>query len=167
MKRVLSWIVAALVAWVARAVFYLIFALAFFLLEKAHSFSEVLFWVLVVLEGSAAIGFLMLIVLSGASLVVIASQKVRKSLKGTRYVVIGSINAIFYALSLVGLIKGLVVMDTAGIFTAIACVVFGIYVAIAGKQQVAIDGAPESKVEELEAKLAKAKEKEAKNGHNS
>lgn len=160
MKRVLSWIVAFLCAYVFRiAAYYLIF-LAFFIATKIYYFSEILFWVIVVIEGSAIIGAVFWGVILGSAGVVKASQKVWKSKKGTRYKVVGAYYIITYALVLITIIVGIARANAVAIVADIATIIFGIGLIISGIGAVEEDGAPPTKVEVLEAKLQKLKEKE-------
>ena len=160
MKRVLSWIVAFLCAYVFRIAAYFLIFLAFFIATKIYYFSEILFWVIVVIEGSAIIGAVFWGVILGSAGVVKASQKVWKSKKGTRYKVVGAYYIIAYALVLITIIVGIVQSNAVAIAADIATIIFGIGLIISGIAAVEEDGAPPTKVEVLEAKLQKLKEKE-------
>ena len=160
MKRVLSWIVAFLCAYIFRIAAYVLIFLAFFIAAKIYYFSEILFWVIVVVEGSAVFGFVCMGVVLGSAGVVKASQKVWKSKKGLRYKVIGAYYIIGYALVLVAIIAGVSSADAVAIVADIATIIFGIGLIAAGKAAVEEDGLPPTKVEVLEAKLQKLKEKE-------
>lgn len=160
MKRVLSWIVAFLCCYVFRIAAYLVFSLAFLIAEKIYYFSEVLFWVIVVVEGTAIIGFAFIGVFGGSSIAVKASQKVWKSKKGTRYLIAGLYYIIGYSLILLCIIIGVATANVVIICADIATVIFGILLIVAGKAAVAEDGAPPTKTEILEARLQKLKEKE-------
>lgn len=160
MKRLLSWIVAFLCAYVFRVAAYYMLYLAFFIAAKIYYFSEVLFWVIVVLEGTAIIGFVIMGVVMGSAAVVKASQKVWKSKKGTRYNVIGAYYIISYAILLITVIAGVAQSGLVVIVADVVTIIFGIALIVAGKGAVDEDGVPPTKVEVLEAKLQKLKEKE-------
>lgn len=160
MKRVLSWIVAFLCAYVFRIATYFLIFLAFFIATKIYYFSEILFWVIAVIEGSAIIGAVFWGVILGSAGVVKASQKVWKSKKGTRYKVVGAYYIIAYALVLITIIMGITRSNAVAIGADIATIIFGIGLIISGIGAVEEDGAPPTKVEVLEAKLQKLKKKE-------
>nr|DAF83343.1 MAG TPA: hypothetical protein [Caudoviricetes sp.] len=168
MKRVLSWIVAGLCTWAFRFVTYLLFALALWILGKMYSFSEVLFWVFVILEGTTVLGISIWLIIVGSKLVVTASQSVWKSVKGTRYTVIGILNIVVYGLNLCALIAGTArVTNPAYVAAYIASVIFGIAIIFIGKSTVEEDGAPPTQIEAMEQKLKMLKEKEAKKGNET
>ena len=168
MKRALSWLVAFLCTWVFRTIIYWLFALALLILNKMYSFREVLFWVFVILEGTTVLSISIWLIIAGSKLVISASQAVWKSVKGTRYTVIGILNIVVYGLSLIALLAGTARAENPAYVAAyIASVIFGVAIIFVGKATVEEDGAPPSQVEVLEQKLKKMKEKEAqKEKHN-
>lgn len=133
LKRLLSWIVLVLCGYVFRVCIGYFFILVFWLLGKIFTFSEALFWVLILLEGSGALLITAAGLYYGSLLVVRASEAIKASHKGTRYVVVGIVNAVFYALVLILLVRGLVVTDPPYVAAYAASMIFGIILIVVGR----------------------------------
>ena len=91
MKRALSWLVVVLLTLVFSGVSSFLLSLADRLLVWLQRYNETLYWVFVVLEGLAVLGFIAFAVFASASGVVAASEKICPSRKGARYIIIGVI----------------------------------------------------------------------------
>lgn len=133
MERFLAWVVTAMFSWFFRLVAVPIFTLAFRIGDKVYFHSEALFWVIVFLEGSAILGLLVTGIVFGCNFVVKASQKICRSVKGTRYTVIGIVCIANYALLLFGAATGFVRAPTAQICAYIACIFYNIALIVIGR----------------------------------
>ena len=133
MKSFLAWAITAMFSWIFRLVAAPIFTLAFRIGDKVYSHSEVLFWVIVVLEGSTVLGLLITGIVFGCNFVVKASQKMCRSVKGTRYTVIGIVCIANYALLLFGAAAGFVRTPTVQICAYIACIFYNIALIVIGR----------------------------------
>lgn len=142
MKRFLSWFVLVLCAYVFRVIISWFFIFALWLFDKIYGFSEVLFWVLVVLEGSGALIITIAALFYGSQLVVKASEAVKPSVGGTRYVVVGVLHIVVYGLLLLTLAAGVSRAPLYYILAYIGSVVFGIILVSAGASR-AKEGKPE------------------------
>lgn len=132
MKRFLSWFVLVLCAYVFRVIISWFFIFALWLFDKIYGFSEVLFWVLVVLEGSGALMITIAALFYGSQLVVKASEAVKPSVGGTRYVVVGVLHIVVYGLLLLTLAAGVSRAPLYYILAYVASVIFGIILIFSG-----------------------------------
>lgn len=170
MKRLLSWIVLLLECVLFAVVVALLTILAvklFFLIYSGAG--ATLFWVLVVFEGMAFLGFVLMGIVLGSGLVVAGSQSVWKSKKGARYLTVGIVIFVLYLLSVVFLAVGLV--RTSNPYYAVpywvVMTAFGIALSVMGRKTAIDEGGPPTKRQILEQKLAKLDEREERNGQNS
>lgn len=157
MKRVLSWFVLILCCTAFYYCEYFVWYFVFLIGDKIYGLNEIVFWVLVVLIGSGAIGSIIAAIVYGSHLTVRASQAVWKSAKGTRYLVYGVINTVFYGFLLISYFIG-TLRTSSGIlfiFAAATMIIFGVVLIILGKNAPSEDGAPPTKREVLQAKLDK------------
>lgn len=135
MERFLAWVVTAMFSWFFRLVAVPIFTLAFRIGDKVYFHSEALFWVIVFLEGSTILGLLVTGIVFGCNFVVKASQKMCRSVKGTRYTVIGIVCIANYALLLFGAAEEVAKVPTAHICAYIACIFYNIALIVIGRTQ--------------------------------
>lgn len=129
--------------WVCTCVFFylmkFVWGLAISLGFVIYNFSEVLFWVLIVIEGATALGVVFSMILGCSRLVCKASNAVRASKRGTRYVVCGVVYGIYYLLiSIAFFIPNVIVAESfaeklSGAAVSISMLVFCVFVALIGK----------------------------------
>lgn len=161
MKRLLSWIVLVALGYVFNICQNLIWRVFISLATWLYSASTVFFWIIVVLVGSGILWLLLALICGAAGFIVRISQNIWRSKKGARYIVYGIFEIAGYALLIFFLIKGILETHASlEYFISYATmIVFGIMIIVTGVGTVASDGAPPTKVEQLEAKLAKEKAK--------
>ena len=147
MERFLAWVVTAMFSWFFRLVAVPIFTLAFRIGDKVYFHSEALFWVIVFLEGSTILGLLVTGIVFGCNFVVKASQKMCRSVKGTRYTVIGIVCIANYALLLFGAAEEVAKVPTAHICAYIACIFYNIALIVIGRTQAKEDREASSPVQ--------------------
>jgi hypothetical protein len=127
-------------------------------LSEIDRLSKVLYWAAIILGGSTIVGFFSWVMFSGTAIVVKASQLVWRSKRGTRYIVLGAVYAVIYALLAIGLLAGYV---TGGnVVDMIIYCITSLALIFIGKGIAADDGGPPSKREILQAKLDKLGEQE-------
>lgn len=166
MKRIAAFAVTLLLAIAFYFVEYFFWYFVFLIGVRILSFSETLFWVLIVLEGGAALGVTATLVIYGGSLSVAVSQSVWKSKKGLRYKLVGWFLVVLNALFLLSMIlvpdgvRGYKPLIVAAILTML---IYGISLLISGKAAVQDDGPPPTERERLEARLRELDEKEGRN----
>lgn len=161
MKRVLSWVVLVVVSFAFNYVQSILWRLFTALASWLYGASSVAFWVAVVIIGSGIFWGAFVIIGVAANFIAMLSQKIRKSKKGTRYIVLGVWYVLYNVVSIILLIKGIIIANgKLEYFLAYGTmIVYGIVLSISGKGIADNDGPPPSKIEELEAKLAKEKAK--------
>lgn len=135
MERFLAWVVTAMFSWFFRLIAGPIFALAFRIGDKVYLYNESLFWVIVFLEGSTILALLVMGIVFGCNFVVKASQKMCRSINGTRYTVIGIVCIANYAAILLSAAEGVVKAPTAHICAYIACIFYNIALIVIGRTQ--------------------------------
>lgn len=134
MKRVLSW----LELWIGSIVFYLLiwllWVLAFALFEAIKRYSDLLFWIFVILEFSVIIGAGIWIAFGGAHILSGWSNRISQSPKGTRYAVHGWITAVFWLLNAILHVIGFGIPTGVNIASCLTMFVFGVCMLLCGKQ---------------------------------
>lgn len=135
MKRVFSWLVllACMVAFYYLEYFF--WMLIVYIFYAIYNFSEVLFWVLVVCEGTTALFMIIFGIVYGGQLTVEASQAVSTSKKGARYISLPMLSIAFCALILicipVGIVHGATFLLVAGLITML---IYSISVLVNGQR---------------------------------
>lgn len=138
MKRILSWVVLAVTEWVFGLVVWYLIKLGILLFYFIHGKSEAAAWVLLIMEGTAAVGFAFFLIMAGSRFIVAASQVVCKSKNGGRYLVFGIITTVLtgavLVLTIAGFVRGgdLVLL---GIYDGIMAL-FGLFLISTGKGSV-------------------------------
>lgn len=138
MKRLLSWVVLAVSEWVFGICIWYLIKLAIWLFNFIHGKSEAVAWALLIMEGTAALGFVFFLIMVGSKVVVTLSQKVCESKKGGRYLVVGIATTVLtgaaLALTIAGFVRGgdLVLF---GIYCGIMAL-FGLFLISVGKDSV-------------------------------
>lgn len=134
--RFLSWVVFC---FLLNAFYYVntwFWRLFYYVFNLIKDLNEILFWVLVVLEGTTALSLIFALVILCAQYIVKASYAIHRSAKGTRAIVAGVIYIVFYAAALFLLIfcpdafSGPMFVWYASVITMI---VFSIFVIRCGK----------------------------------
>lgn len=100
-RRLLSWVVLILCEFIVMNLSDIVVRLIVRAFRAINSLHEGLFWTVVILGGAAVIGIYIGISAGGNWLVVDLSERVCKSKKGARYIVLGVLMVILYALPLV------------------------------------------------------------------
>lgn len=161
MKRFLSWVVLLVLTWVFDWVNSKFWILVFWAGGEISGINRALFIVILLF----AVGTILSIVFYGsltcAAMCVKASQAIRHSKKGVRYIVVAVVYGLVDLLIVVGVFAGFATPKWQSLAYAVTGVIFLCALVGAGRSFSAEDGGPKSKVEELEEKLARAKAKEA------
>ena len=149
MKRFCSWIILLVFTYLSRLALGLIIVLTSWILNKISSFSEVLYWVVLILYGGSILGFIFFLFGGGASLIVNTVQSIHESKTGARYIVVAVFTVIFTALLVFGLYNGFVTGDKLTTAAYVAHAILTVIVAIMGKS-----AANEAKEKEFKQKMS-------------
>lgn len=101
MKRVLAWIVMAVLEFVAMNLAGYLARFVVRIASSIISLHEGLFWVVVLLGGGGVIGLIIWLISIASGAVVALAEKIQPSTKGTRYIVFGSIMVALYGFFLI------------------------------------------------------------------
>jgi hypothetical protein len=164
MKRFLSWLVLMLCNGVVGYVITLIAMLASYLVAVILDMGIGAVIIVLLLCGGVGTGLAIILPALCAYGSTWLSQKVCKSMNGKRYSVIGTIMIILYGINFLAALIGVFFGDYA-IYQVVAfalMVYYSIMIIVVGHERADTDGAPLTKREKLEMRLAKEKERESK-----
>lgn len=133
MKRFCSWIILLVFTYLSRLILGLIITLTSWIITKISNFSEVLYWLIILLYGGSILWFITFLFGAGASLVVNTVQSIHESKTGARYIVVAVLNVLFSAFLIYGYFVGFVTGTKLTMVAYGVHAIFTIVVAIMGK----------------------------------
>lgn len=129
MRRFLSWIVAAGLEYLLMGLISLAAGFAVGVFGSIRQLGQTMFWIVVVLGGGTVLSVFTWLLWMGNGLIVTASQAIKPSAKGTRYIVIGTLNIGMYAFLIWATAIG--AMRGASLIAEILCLICAIVFLIA------------------------------------
>lgn len=136
MKRFISWVVLAVTCFLSLFVLSFLYSLATELLGRLLNSNSTIFWVLIIVYGAGALSVFSFLVFLAAYLCASASHAICPSEHGTRFITVGTIIILRYAVFAAGTLVGFyhVPNKILYIISCLIFILFGVFV-IANKKE--------------------------------
>lgn len=138
MKRLLSWLVLPVFMFVFFNLSYWLVSLVFFLARLGYNTSPVMFWIIVFLIGSVAVGLMLAVISLSTGVTVLLSEKIKPSENALRYKVAGIAGIAFTLLTIYFYVIGIVTSGSKAVFyiTMAVNALFSLQIILYGKAKV-------------------------------